>query len=188
MNKPTRPWIVIASGAALETSLLPYHIVNLIAHYDLDVSVALSPNALEFVTPLALQAITKRHVYVSNTQLDSRTSEPLHLVCARADLVILYPATPRIISQAALGQITCPVTRVFAFTPKPRIIIAPFLHPDLDTQIYEPHLEALRALGCSVLQHDGKSSPWRQVAAGIGAALELSYVERDEFVRFERDI
>jgi hypothetical protein len=102
--------------------------------------------------------------------------------------VILYPATPRIISQAALGQITCPVTRVFAFTPKPRIIIAPFLHPDLDTQIYEPHLEALRALGCSVLQHDGKSSPWRQVAAGIGAALELSYVERDEFVRFERDI
>ena len=167
--------IVVAAGGAIETALLPYNLVHLLSCVDIAVSAAISPSAEKFVTETALQAITKKVVYREDQLFDPLTGKPLHLAYSEADLLVLYPATARIIAQCALGEITCPVTRLFAFTPKARILIAPAIHPRMDKRIYQPHLDKLKDLGCHVLNQGQEDSPyslWSQVELKVAEMLE----------------
>jgi phosphopantothenoylcysteine synthetase/decarboxylase len=174
MSNASNLSIVVAAGGAIETALLPYNLVHLLSCVDIAVSAAISPSAEKFVTETALHAITKKVVYREDQLFDPLTGKPLHLAYSEADLLVLYPATGRIIAQCALGEITCPVTRLFAFTPKERILIAPAIHPRMDKRIYQPHLDKLNDLGCYVLQgqDDSPYSLWSQVELKVAEMLE----------------
>lgn len=174
MSNASNLSIVVAAGGAIETALLPYNLVHLLSCVDIAVSAAISPSAGKFVTETALHAITKKVVYREDQLFDPLTGKPLHLAYSEADLLVLYPATGRIIAQCALGEITCPVTRLFAFTPKERILIAPAIHPRMDKRIYQPHLDKLNDLGCHVLQgqDDSPYSLWSQVELKVAEMLE----------------
>jgi phosphopantothenoylcysteine decarboxylase / phosphopantothenate---cysteine ligase len=176
MSDTSKLWIVVAAGGVIETSLLPYNLVHLRSCVDITVSTAISPAAEKFVTSTALQAITKNLVYQEQQLFDPLTNKPLHIAYSEADLLILYPATARIIAQCALGEVTCPVTRLFAFTPKERILIAPAIHSRMDKRIYYPHLNKLQELGCHVLnQHqeeDALYSLWSHIELKIAEMLE----------------
>ena len=176
MSHTSKLWITVAAGGVIETALLPYNLVHLLSCVDIAVSAAISPSAEKFVTETALHAITKKVVYHEKQLFDPLTGKPLHIAYSEADLLILYPASARIIAQCALGEITCPVTRLFAFTPKERILIAPAIHPKMDKRIYQPHLNKLQELGCHVLnqwQEDASTySLWSQIELKIGEMLE----------------
>jgi phosphopantothenoylcysteine synthetase/decarboxylase len=156
-----KPFVVIAASGVIETALLPYHLVHLKAHYNLKTAVAITPNGYEFATCTALRAISQHPVYDKNASFDTASEKPWHIVLSGADLLVLYPASARVIAQCANGEITCPVTRLFAFTEKARIVICPALHPRFDMRIYIRHLDILENLGCHIL------------ARGIGERLEL---------------
>lgn len=116
-------------------------------------SVALSAGALDFVTTDAMSAVSGSAVYDANTQLDAH-GVPMHLSLAEADLLVLVPATARIFAECALGIVSCTVTRLFAFTPKERVVLAPALHPRMDLRLYRDHEKRLVDVGCTVLARD----------------------------------
>lgn len=160
------PPVTIASGGAIETALLPYRLVHLLQHLnDLEVRAALSPRAEDMVSSLALEALTHNPVYVEDSRLNPRTGRPFHLDYADG-VVVMYPATARMIAQCALGIIACPATRVFAFAEKQRVVVCPALHPRMDAGLYADHVKRLASLGCRV------------ISGGAGLALaRWSHVE-----------
>lgn len=169
----SRRLVVIASGGIIETALLPYHLVHFRSFFDLDVAVAVSPAALQFATLTALQAISSSPVFHEGQPFHPVTLEPMHIALSDPAALVIYPASGRILTSCATGLITCPVTRLFAFTPKDRIIIGACLHPKMDHRIYQPSLDALSKLGCLVIEQSGSSprSLWPKIEMAIAERL-----------------
>lgn len=157
-----KPWVVIGAGATIETSFLPWRIFELTSDFSIKVSICLSKDASHFVKPIPLQTITGSPVYQRVTQLDAN-GVPLHRVFCHAERLVVWPATARIIAEAALGLTTCAVTRMIAFMPKYRVVIAPAIHPEMDRRVYAPHLARLTELGCVVLGGDDLFASWADV-------------------------
>jgi hypothetical protein len=166
-----RPWVVFGCGATIETAFLPQRLFDLRSDFEIRVGTALSERAMDFVTLLTMQAICGDGlVYHRDNQL-SHDGTPLHIVLRAIDLLVLYPATPRIIAECALGIIRCPVTRSFAFLDKDRILVAPTLHPAVDHRLYEPHLLRLMSLGCELVDNANRFVSWYEVRARVLARL-----------------
>lgn len=163
---------VIASGGTIETALLPGRVLFLRADFGVDVRLALSPGALEFMTLTAARAVTGREVYHQNAQFDAGGA-PMHLALAQAEALVVYPATARILAECAAGSVTCPVTRLVAFTPFDRVAIAPAVHAQMDPRPYRRHLERLAELGCTVLGGDDLHADWATVKGWLVARLGL---------------
>ncbi|WP_408381725.1 flavoprotein [Paraburkholderia megapolitana] len=171
------PEIVIGAGGALEAAMLPFHALRLRVQFrDLSVRIALTPGAEEFVTALALQSISNDQVYTEDLPIDSTTQKPMHMLLASASLLVLYPCTARIIAACALGLISCPVTRLFAFTPKDRIVVTPYLHPNMSASLYVDHIAKLRELGCTMVLPKNGGLQWTDESAWT--ATELAVTER----------
>lgn len=173
-----------AVGGCLETSVLPYHLLRLVGTYpNLSLAFAVSSHALDFVTPVTLEAIARRPIYIEERRFDPLTRKPFHLVLSEMDVLVIYPATARIIAEAALGIISCLVTRAFSFMAKNRVIVAPYLHPAMDQRLYEDHLSKLRQLDCRlVLPEEGlfwrKRSAWEATKRMLCASLGLEANQR----------
>lgn len=168
-----KPWIVVASGATIETAFLPNRLLDLQVDFEITVTAALSPAALDFVAPIPLAAITGGPVYHDNAQLDAASGAPLHAVLCEADLLVVYPASARMIAQCALGIVECAPTRLFAFMDKSKIVVAPALHPVMDRRLYDPHFETLRSLGCELLPTTDGLVCWADVVKHVEARLSL---------------
>jgi phosphopantothenoylcysteine synthetase/decarboxylase len=164
--------VVLACGGTIETAFLPYKIAHFIAHYRVDVHVAMSREARKFATLTAMRAITGHEIYTRNVQFQGPSGTPLHLAWSAPEQLAVYPATARIVAEFAIGSITCPVTRLFAFTEKSKIVVVPQIHQQLHAEVYEKHLQAISDMGCTVLGSASKSADWRQmellVASRIG--------------------
>lgn len=167
------PWLVVAAGGTVETSFLPQRLFNYLADFSVRVTVALSPGARDFVTTTALAAITGEPVYTRGRQLDA-SQRPLHLALAEADRLLLCPASARIVASCALGLVTCPVTRLFAFIPPARVIVSPAIHPAMDRSVYAAHLATLRNRGCTVLGGDDLFASWQNVRDHLERTFPLA--------------
>ncbi len=166
--------IIFAAGGSIETAMLPHRLLYLRADYGVAITVAVSNGALDFVTRTALVGVTGSFVYDPETRFEPATAVPAHLALADADLLVLHPATARILAQCALGEVTCPVTRLFAFTPKDRIVIAPAIHPRMDKRLYEGHVARLRELGCTILGGPELWATWAELEACVVTRLGLA--------------
>jgi phosphopantothenoylcysteine decarboxylase/phosphopantothenate--cysteine ligase len=185
VTAPThKPHVVIACGGTIETALLPGRVLFLRSDFDLNVTAAVSSGALEFVTRTAMHGVSGRDVYHQNAQFDA-DGVPMHLSLGRADALVLYPATARILAECASGSVTDPVTRLFAFTPKERVAIAPAIHAQMDPRPYREHLERLRKLGCTVLGGDDLHANWASVKSWLVATLGLEPQQRADLVRLD---
>lgn len=171
MAESREPHVVFAAGGALETAFLPQRLFDLRADHRVALTVALSAGALDFVTPTAMSAVAGSTVYLASTELDP-AGVPRHLRLAEAHMLVVYPATARIVAECALGIVSCTVTRLFAFFPKDRVCIAPAIHPKMDARIYAPHLARLRELGCAVVGGEDAFASWADVLAHVTPALE----------------
>lgn len=139
----------------------------------LTVRVALSPRALDFVTTLSLEGITGALVYTENRPLNQSTGRPTYLDLVDADALILYPATARVLAHCALGIVSCPVTRCFAFADKKSVLVTPYLHPRMEPRLYSQHVDVLRSVGCTVVQPDDRLF-WRTTSAWVTTEHRLS--------------
>ncbi|MNF94762.1 bifunctional phosphopantothenoylcysteine decarboxylase/phosphopantothenate synthase [compost metagenome] len=124
-----------------------------------------------------LKAISKSQVYYKNKQLDNDSKLPLHKIFAAADLVVVYPATPRILVEAHNGAITCPVTRTIAFAPAERVLICPAIHPDLNLSVYKSAIQNLIDRNFTVIGADTGIASWAEVEIAIETMLCLTRSE-----------
>src|SRR5690606_4641496 len=106
----------------IETAMMPYYVSRFLMKTSVNVYIALTPNAEDFVSALSLQALSQNPVYTEAHKFNPYTGAPFHLTYSQSDALFVYPASSRILACAALGLIECPVTRLVAHTPKEKII------------------------------------------------------------------
>ena len=155
---------------------MPYWLATINSAFPaVELDVVLSRKAERFVTATTIQGLIGRRPYLEDGDpFQEGDGRPSHLVLADADLILLCPATPRILIEVALGSITCPVTRVAAFAEPSRVAIAPWIHPSLDRANYVEYLERARARGMHVLETlslERGDSPWPTVLRQLQALV-----------------
>jgi phosphopantothenoylcysteine synthetase/decarboxylase len=164
--------IALGIGGAIETAIVPYHLIRLRASYPhIKVHCVLSTGAEQFVTKTALQAISGCEVCTKDTVLFSDGQIP-HMVNSNRDLTVIFPATARIVAEAALGIVSCPVTRLFAFSNKKKLILTQFLHPAMEASLYLRHLETLKSIGCTVIEPQNESV-WNRESAWVATGRAI---------------
>lgn len=98
-----------------------------------EVRVVLTDNALEFITPLAFQAIGRNHVY-TNTFKEEDPSVISHINIGEwADIIVVAPITANTISKLACGIYDNMLLNVLAANTKP-VILAPAMNVDMYNQ------------------------------------------------------
>jgi hypothetical protein len=186
-NNSHLPWLVVASGGTIESSFLPYRLFQLRVEYQLTLACALSRGALDFVTPVAMQAISGFPVYQEGQRFHPLTSEPMHLALQQADFLLIYPASARLLAQMAMGEVTCPVTRLFAFFKKSKVMIASCLHPAMENSLYTDHINRLRGLGCTVVADPlTLTCSWGQIQQALVQAMNLQPQPPASLTRLEQ--
>ena len=128
-----------------------YKICELIRMYkraNAEVLVVCTPNALNFVTRLTLQNLSKNNVAVE--EFDIKDFNPEHISYAdRADIMVIAPATANTISKIATGVCDNLLTSIACAFTKP-ILIA----PAMNCNMWENPLirENLNKLHCEILE------------------------------------
>ncbi|MBO6087162.1 bifunctional phosphopantothenoylcysteine decarboxylase/phosphopantothenate--cysteine ligase CoaBC [bacterium] len=106
-----------------------YKICELIRKYkraNATVKIVCTPNALNFVTKLTLQTLSKNNVYVN--EFDIKDYNPEHISLAdEADIMVIAPATANTISKIATGVCDNLLTSIACAYTKP-LIIAPAMN------------------------------------------------------------
>lgn len=174
----SRRRVVIAAGGAIETALLPSHLARLSPWRDLfDIQMVLSDGGARLVSADALRAITRMPVHDSADLVDPQCNEPFHISLSRSALLVVFPATARIIAAMALGIVECPVTRIFAFFDKSNVLVTPYLHPAMSVELYRPHLATLERIGTKlILPQQADQLIWDEENAWL--ATERAMLER----------
>jgi phosphopantothenoylcysteine decarboxylase/phosphopantothenate--cysteine ligase len=122
-------------------------IISLLKKQGLDVTVLLTKEAEEFVTPLTFQTISGNKVYRDLFALPDAWS-PVHTSLAdRADLIVIAPATANLIGKLASGicddMLTCTI-----FASKAPVLIAPAMNEKMyEHKIVRANIEKLKAVG-----------------------------------------
>ena len=122
-----------------------YKICELIRKYkraNANVKVICTPNALNFVTKLTLQTLSKNNVYVE--EFDIKDYNPEHISLAdEADIMVIAPATANTISKVANGICDNLLTSVVCAFTKP-VIIAPAMNCNMwENPIIQENLHKL---------------------------------------------
>jgi phosphopantothenoylcysteine decarboxylase/phosphopantothenate--cysteine ligase len=126
-------------------------LIRLLVQRDANVRVAMTRNALEFITPLTLQTLSGNPVATDTFSL-TQESEIGHIRLAdTADAIVIAPATADVIAKAAVGIADDLLTTVLLAT---RATLA--FAPAMNVHMYEhptvaENLERLRARGATVI-------------------------------------
>lgn len=122
-----------------------YKICELIRKYkraNANVKVVCTPNALNFVTKLTLQTLSKNNVYVE--EFDIKDYNPEHISLAdEADIMVIAPATANTVSKIANGICDNLLTSIACAFTKP-VIIAPAMNCNMwENPIVQENLHKL---------------------------------------------
>ena len=122
-----------------------YKILELIRKYkraNAIVKVVCTPNALNFVTKLTLQTLSKNKVYVE--EFDIKDYNPEHISLAdEADIFVIAPATANTISKIATGVCDNLLTSIACAFTKP-VILAPAMNCNMwENPIIQENLRKL---------------------------------------------
>ncbi len=115
-----------------------------------EVTVAMTPSAARFVTPLTFEVLSKRPVAMD---LFAGGPQMPHLsLPERADAVLVAPATANILAKCALGLADDLLSAIVLNTRCP-LIFAPAMDGDMwDHPAVQAHVEVLRKRGACVLE------------------------------------
>lgn len=122
-----------------------YKICELIRMYkraNANVQVVCTPNALNFVTKLTLQTLSKNNVAVE--EFDVKNYNPEHISFAdQADIMVIAPATANTISKIATGVADNLLTSIACAFTKP-VILAPAMNCNMwENKIVQENLHKL---------------------------------------------
>lgn len=122
-------------------------IANLLAKSGFLVSVVMTKEALEFITPLTFRHITKNPVITDMFNTPDEFS-PVHTSLAdRADLILIAPATANIIGKIASG-ICDDILSATVVSSEAPIIFAPAMNEKMyENKIVQENIRKLKSLG-----------------------------------------
>lgn len=126
-------------------------LIRLFKKANANVKVIVTPNALNFVTKLTLETLSKNKVFVE--QFDIEDYNPEHISLAdEADIFVIAPCSANTISKLAYGICDNLLTSVACAFKKP-IILAPAMNCNMwENPVIQENLEKLKGLGYSILE------------------------------------
>lgn len=92
-----------------------------------EVHVAMTRGAMEFITPLTLQTLSRNRVLTSVFEADGEWKPPHISLADRLSLMLVAPATANIIAELALGLASHPITEI-ALANRAPLLIAPAMN------------------------------------------------------------
>jgi phosphopantothenoylcysteine decarboxylase/phosphopantothenate--cysteine ligase len=126
MPRPLKNIIVGVTG-----SIAAYKSADLIRRFqekDCDVTVVMSKEAAQFITPLTLAALSGKNVYSEMFEGDAWRMG--HLELAKADAIVIAPATANVIGKMAAGLADDLLTTLVVSTKAP-VYVAPAMNEDM---------------------------------------------------------
>jgi phosphopantothenoylcysteine decarboxylase / phosphopantothenate---cysteine ligase len=140
--KNKRILLIISGGIAAYKSL---DLIRRFREQGADVRPLMTRGAGEFITPLAVGALSASHVY---TDLFSREDEQDvgHIRLARdCDLIVIAPATADLMAKMANGLADDLASTVLLATDKP-VLVAPAMNPKMwSAKATQRHVETLKS-------------------------------------------
>lgn len=119
--------LLLCATGAYQCFTLPGFILSLLRHVTDDVHVVLSASAARLVSPLAVEAACRHHVYVGK-EGDGGEAEGPGLDLDDIDLVLVYPATANIVGKVANGIADELVSAAVLSATAP-VFFVPFANP-----------------------------------------------------------
>lgn len=123
--------IVIGITASIAAFKTVQFISNLTKEKDLDLEVIMTPSATKFVTPVTIQALTKKKVYVDVFDDDYDSIKHIDLV-KDASLFMIVPASANTIAKCANGLADNMLTAAYLAATCPKLIA-----PSMNTHMLE---------------------------------------------------
>lgn len=115
-------------------SIAAYKSADLIRRFqdkNCDVTVVMSKEACEFITPLTLAALSGKEVYTDMFGKDQQSAWRMgHLELAKADAIVIAPATANILGKMANGLADDLLTTLVISTKSP-VYVAPAMNEDM---------------------------------------------------------
>ena len=139
----------ISGGIAAYKSL---SLIRLFQKNNAEVKVVATPNALQFVTPLSLQTLSKNKVYSDPFQILENVDVEHIALADWADALIVAPATANIIGKFANGIADDALSTLFLACDKP-VFIAPAMNAKmLHHPVVQQNIQILRQRGTHILE------------------------------------
>jgi phosphopantothenoylcysteine decarboxylase/phosphopantothenoylcysteine decarboxylase/phosphopantothenate--cysteine ligase len=140
-----------------------------------EVHAVMTRSAIEFITPLTLQVLTRNPVLVS-LEDEKQSWKPGHIDLAdRADLFLVAPASANLLAEFSHGLAPDSLTSIYLALPRStRVLIAPamngkmWLHPATQRNITQ-----LKADGCEFIDPD-----IGDLACGYQGVGRLAYIDK----------
>lgn len=135
------------------------------------VTVALTPSARKFITPLTFEVLSGREVY---TEIFAEKPGVSHIeIASRASLFLVAPATANFIAKAANGIADEPVSLLYLAVTCP-VIIAPAMNERMFNHLaVQKNLKLLKSRGVTIVSpEEGK------LACGLTGRGRLASVEK----------
>jgi len=154
-----------------------YKVCDLIRMYKkagANVRVVVTPNALNFVTTLTLETLSKNKVFVENFYTSNEQYNPEHISLCNSDIFVIAPASANTISKLANGICDNLLTSIACAFNKP-IIIAPAMNTNMwENKIIQNNITTLKNLGSIII--DPESGELACNTVGTGRLCEISKI------------
>lgn len=153
-----------------------------------NVRVVLTENTLQFVTPLAFQAIGRNHVYV-DTFKEENPAEISHIKLGEwADIILILPATANTIGKLANGIYDNMLTNVLAANTKP-VMIMPAMNVNmLHKHATQRNIETLKKDGYHFVDSETGFLACGYNADGRLAKIETVIEEMNRILSLNHDL
>jgi phosphopantothenoylcysteine decarboxylase/phosphopantothenate--cysteine ligase len=116
------------------------------------VSVMMTKEAEQFITPLTLSSLSGEPVYRQMFDQNEEAWKMAHIQLAKLDLFLIAPATANIIGKLACG-IADDLMTCTAITTKAPIVIAPAMNEDMfGNKIVQENLRKLKGFGMKFIE------------------------------------
>jgi phosphopantothenoylcysteine decarboxylase/phosphopantothenate--cysteine ligase len=127
-------------------------LVRLLAERGALVDVAMTPAAMQFVTPLTFASLTHRRVVTDVMALDD-DSQIAHVELAEgADAIVIAPATANLLAELAAGNASTAVTAI-ALASRAPLVVAPAMDAGMWTHpATQRNVETLRGFGHRIVE------------------------------------
>jgi phosphopantothenoylcysteine decarboxylase len=150
-RKPEADKCVILGVTGSIAAYKSAELASLLVKQSHDVFVVMTHDAVEFITPLTLQTLSKNPVTTSFYN-EKENSRPGHIELAdKADLLLIAPATAHVIAELAHGLANHPLTAIALATRAP-ILIAPAMNGKMwEHAATQENAEKLKSRGVEFL-------------------------------------